>query len=296
MSHFAVMVVLDEYTEEALQKKLQPYHKYECTGVDDEYVIDVDMTDKVVKEFDEDKEKYGDDSSMWENIDEYAEEWHGCDKTEDGRYVRHTNPNKRWDWWTVGGRWSDLLLLKDGTRADYAQKKDIDFDGKIEETKKRYLAQVTRFNEIVAGRECLSFKQCKEQTETIEQARELYHSQPAIQDINNAMQDEDDEMPFILFGDIFEHMCNGDVEKYVKTAEFDALGTYALLMDVPKEHPNYLEIDGEEAKKPDPWHEKGRMGWWGMSSDEKDDWPEQFMSLFKLIRDDQWVVIVDCHI
>lgn len=37
-----------------------------------------------------------------------------------------TNPNAKWDWYTVGGRWPNELKLVDGTSADYAQIKDID--------------------------------------------------------------------------------------------------------------------------------------------------------------------------
>lgn len=42
MSHFAVLVIGDD-----VAKQLQPYHEYECTGVKDKYVIEVDKTKKV---------------------------------------------------------------------------------------------------------------------------------------------------------------------------------------------------------------------------------------------------------
>lgn len=44
------------------------------------------------------------------------------------------------------------------------------------------------------------------------------------------------------------------------------------------------------------WFEKGAMGWFGMSSDNKANWEDHFNDLFGLIRDDQWVAVVDCHI
>lgn len=37
------------------------------------------------------------------------------------------NPNSKWDWWQIGGRWEDSLKLKSGERTDYARLKDIDF-------------------------------------------------------------------------------------------------------------------------------------------------------------------------
>lgn len=46
MSHFTVLVV-----GENPEKQLAPYHEFECTGRNDEYVVDVDITEKVRDEF-----------------------------------------------------------------------------------------------------------------------------------------------------------------------------------------------------------------------------------------------------
>ena len=45
MSHFSVLVVSqEEPTEEYLDRVLAPFHEFECTGIDDQYVEDVDIT------------------------------------------------------------------------------------------------------------------------------------------------------------------------------------------------------------------------------------------------------------
>lgn len=47
---------------------------------------------------------------------------------------RITNPNAKWDWWTIGGRWSGLLKLKPGVyynnqnRVNFAYAGDVDID------------------------------------------------------------------------------------------------------------------------------------------------------------------------
>lgn len=46
MSHFIVMVIGEDPEYE-----LAPFHEYECTGVDDEFVIDVDITDEAQETF-----------------------------------------------------------------------------------------------------------------------------------------------------------------------------------------------------------------------------------------------------
>ena len=44
------------------------------------------------------------------------------------------------------------------------------------------------------------------------------------------------------------------------------------------------------------WHEKGEMGWFGVSSNEKDDWNSIFMEYFNSVPDDTLLTLVDCHI
>lgn len=45
MSHFPVIVVIPERpTQESLAAALQPYHEFECTGTDDQYVQTIDVT------------------------------------------------------------------------------------------------------------------------------------------------------------------------------------------------------------------------------------------------------------
>lgn len=57
------------------------------------------LTDYIGAEFDDEMQEYG----YWEN------------------------PNSKWDWWVIGGRWENSLKLKSGEKANYARIKDIDF-------------------------------------------------------------------------------------------------------------------------------------------------------------------------
>src|ERR1700743_1735193 len=51
MSHFVVAVVTKNVAD--LKNALQPFHEYECDGVDDEYVQDIDRTEEALKAFSE---------------------------------------------------------------------------------------------------------------------------------------------------------------------------------------------------------------------------------------------------
>jgi len=49
MSHFSVMVIGDD-----VEKQMAPYHEFECTGTDDEYVVDKDTTEETTRDYLED--------------------------------------------------------------------------------------------------------------------------------------------------------------------------------------------------------------------------------------------------
>jgi hypothetical protein len=52
-----------------------------------------------------------------------------CGIDETGLYeVTTYNPDSKWDWYTVEGRWSGYFALKDGSRVDEALKGDVDWE------------------------------------------------------------------------------------------------------------------------------------------------------------------------
>jgi len=44
------------------------------------------------------------------------------------------------------------------------------------------------------------------------------------------------------------------------------------------------------------WHEKGKMGWWAMVSDEDDDWDKKAKEILDKHRENTVAIAVDCHI
>lgn len=52
MSHFIVGVLTVSGTDEEVEKLLQPFHEFECTGIRDEFVVDTDITEEALSEYD----------------------------------------------------------------------------------------------------------------------------------------------------------------------------------------------------------------------------------------------------
>jgi len=71
------------------------------------------------------------------NFELFLKEWGGYEEkdTDTGKYGYWENPNAKWDWYQVGGRWSGLLKIKHRTvsnKVDSARINDIDFSLDIE--------------------------------------------------------------------------------------------------------------------------------------------------------------------
>lgn len=62
------------------------------------------------------------------------------------------NPNAKWDWYVIGGRWSNNVLLKNDGRCDFAKLKDINFGV----DNKQYVKNI-RFWEIVVEDQPLKY-------------------------------------------------------------------------------------------------------------------------------------------
>lgn len=313
MSHFTVLVIGDD-----VEKQLQPYHEYECTGIEDEYVIDVNMDDEV-KEYLErelfvgprkdngevDYQYYEDRAKEnlveWEKmtrleylkskdltedeIEEEIRDYHGFEKKEDGSWYRRTNPNSKWDWWVIGGRWAGFFKMKPdgegeagsagffGTPAkdgyvDVVRKKDIDFEGMLKESEDKAANDYDKvYNVIKDTPVAESWESVRERIKPIEDAREYYHNQERVK----AYRELD------VWGSVDEYQVDRDV--YIQREKNRTFATYAIVKD-------------------GKWYAKGDMGWWAVSTNEVDqnDWNQKVMEFIESVDDETLFTLVDCHI
>lgn len=323
MSHFSALVI-----GENAEAQLAPYHEFECTGISDQYVIDVDITAEIKKLMEGDEpmslkdalEYHGleDRAIQYEHSDPavaeaqvdrkgkhkygYAFVWEGLNESKLIKAVKRTNPNKKWDWYVLGGRYTGRLKLKagrdmrhgvigrpglmtdpaDAGYVDQANKGDIDFEAmrneKEQEARERYrgyFAMLTQAGaEFPKSWEVILAKHggqgCTQ--EQLGAAREEYREQPAIKAGNETKEYHSFfEEPAGEFG------CTE--EEYAQRARKRAFGSFAVVKD-------------------GKWYERGGMGWWGIVHDEKDEdaWLEEFAKLTDSLSDDTLLSMYDCHI
>lgn len=307
MSHFTVMVIGPN-----VEAQLQPYHEFECTGTNDEFVQDVDVTDEIRERMTGDDAEtledalgyHGladtivDDESKVEKVGDECAHKYGYAIVKDGQLVKavnRTNPNKTWDWWVVGGRWSGFLKLKPGAdgelgqrglmgscanggpgRADVAMKGSIDIAGMRDEAGNKAAATWDKAAaaKVSAGLDANATWESWEAVRAkhpgnIDAARTEYHAQPAKAAVAKVFDSFFFDADALLV----------DRANYIEQARNRALSPYALVKD------------GQ-------WFAKGRMGWWGMSDDKltQDDWNRKVGELLDGLPDDTQITIVDCHI
>lgn len=284
MSHFSVLVVTkDSPSKAALSEALQPFHEFECTGTVDEYVQSVDETEQMRAEY----AGSGSDKTFLAWLSEYtarpvlaedtipdtagACKWGWIRKDAAGdvkEVIDRTNPNAKWDWWTVGGRWAGFFALKAAASAESARKCDIDFAGMraMAEEDARREWQTVR----AAVGDLSDFVPWKTMVRThidVDYARAKYWAQPHWKSLR-----ENRDMAFKSIDDV---LCTED--EYAAKARANACLPFAFLQD------------GQ-------WAERGKMGWFACVSNEKEDWPEAFQALLDNVPDDHWLTVVDCHI
>lgn len=194
--------------------------------------------------------------------EDYLSQWHGIEDTEVQGYS--FNPQAKWDWYQLGGRWAGFFTLtpdgygERGQRSwtnenvaikphtvDQARKCDIDFDKMRDD----------------------NFENASKTYDEFEQKFKAGEMEPGDGYFNYGIQNMGDRDNYIP----------ETREQYLKRQV--AVSTFAVLKD-------------------GVWYEKGEMGWWGCVSDEKDpdEWIDQFNKLLADLPDDTLLSLYDCHI
>lgn len=373
MSHASCLVVTDfEPDENTLAPILQPWHEFECTGIDDQYVQEIDVTEETRKDYathtkmmvrltsgemvyaysdrffrdptPEEAKRIGPiagtgfaggvsfTSKDWGDgrgyrtkthyIPEGAEEiqvpvadlesfadwacgWCGykqlptSDTTDLSkahkygfvqvdhkgrvtRIIRRTNPNKKWDWWQIGGRFSGLLrtTARHAEPCNTAMRADLDL----------FAMKAARSAERVGWvRKCCARAKRSQNEMSLalwvaNGAHEAwlalpepkprgveYHDWLAARGPNEALLADFSRANFSL-----PELAPGEtLSNWL--ANPPALETWAMV------------LNGE-------WHEGARLLMFGARDGDRADWPQRFAELFDQIRSDQWLTVIDYHI
>ncbi len=213
---------------------------------------------------------------VYGSMREYMEDWHGYGDDhidENGRFGRWTNPNAKWDWWTVGGRWGGSLTTKGGSKVNSWMWGGIDIDAmrsKAERDARRIFAVLS----LTIGDAELpdSWASIRDRSSDINAAREEFNTNAAVVRLSENKE-------FLWDQPYWIEVYRNGLDSYVAQERAKATQFFAILKD-------------------GVWHERGEMGWFGFVSNEKetDRWNEEYASILESIKPEQFVTVVDCHI
>lgn len=211
------------------------------------------------------------------SFEEYCEECCGYQKSDDGRWGYYYNPNAQWDWFEIGGRFYGELLVKEGTEdALYLPESE---DKKTSHPEGfRYVNGA--FMKDIAWEKMRELKLEAVKT-SYEQLLEIFRTQDKsklgpLSTITEEGIAGWGTMLYLKDETLEEYM----IRRGVTDADLHPIQTFA-----------FVNTEGE-------WFASGDMGWFGMSSNDKPErvWLDDIKVLTEEIAEDDFVVIVDCHI
>lgn len=193
---------------------------------------------------------------------EIVKEYMGYEQDEDGNFYSVYNPQAKWDWYEVGGRWSGYFKLKDNAP-------DTPVVGghySMTDEQREKLVEDRRTDVACVGE--IDWEGMRK--ENLRKAEGWW----ADYQVDLLKPEKDRKHPYFQWGIEKEDTK----ETYLRRQ--GSLAPFAVL------------DNGE-------WYERGSMGWWGVVSDENDDWDKEFEAILaKWVKEnkDMELTLVDCHI
>lgn len=225
---------------------------------------------------------------------------------EHGLEIYQNNPQKKWDWFSIGGRWAGYWPVngehqiamrgknglmgshKSTDGADVVRKGDVDFDAMMDEAETEARRKIQMWESVLEDypnvRSIDFFRQLADNDEINRGAvGPLYHGQPGVEEAKDAVREAhkargEGEPHIIHLDDLFELRRHGP-EEFVRLKRLFAVVPYSIVHQ------------GE-------WIANGEMGWFGVSTGEGDwaTWVEEASDLMFGLPDDTVLVNCDCHI
>lgn len=270
MSHYAVLVIhnkgqdieelLAPYSENL---KVEPYLEYKHNDA-------IEMIKEEYIPFNDDIKEYSDDELLNWFVKQYSSY-----SLKDGDIYTTYNPNSRWDWYTIGGRFDGELMLTDEGRLNV-----------VDEIKKKYCTDID-IKDLQENFDYLRYvnsaplKYVKWFMPLSDEEKEKKRRWWEININGDELKDGEEKDKYFFWSPEWYKRRYRDANTYIKINEMTTF--FAVLTP-----------DGE-------WHEPLKMGWFGCTDGEPEDelqWNLDFYENFikPNIDSDLICTVVDCHI
>ena len=220
-------------------------------------------------------------SKLYHTYEEFMRRYGGYDfDARHQSYGYYSNPNAKWDWYQVGGRWTAVFLVKDDCDLVVWGNRSLLDDDEPLEAPAGYQWVVGARKRDIQWEKMKELAVAKKQAQFQELEDWFLHGVEPTPKPSLAVRTEDG----IESWGRRLYYKGESLEEYLKRHGLDSGSRY------PYSSYAYIDTDG--------WHGQGDMGWFGLSSNDKDDdsWMAMMQSFLKAVPDDHFLVSVDCHI
>lgn len=208
---------------------------------------------------------------LYPTFDKYMTDWCGYELDEETNdYGYWENPNRKWDWYEIGGRWNKILLVKDSVDIDKLGGPSWgNFDSENKKAPEGY--------KWVNACKLKDLELDKMMEGAYDKAIRFWELIIEGQEPKN--KEEEEDVKWCLYKPEYYTKRYSSKEEYAK---WQAMFTTFAMLDETG------------------WHEKGEMGWFGFDTstgDSERDFIKKFNEeLKKPENQEKYLVIVDCHI
>tara|TARA_B100000745_G_scaffold291295_2_gene230934 strand:+ start:399 stop:1529 length:1131 start_codon:yes stop_codon:yes gene_type:complete len=201
--------------------------------------------------------------------------------------IDRTNPNAKWDWWQIGGRYGGRLQGQDCRR-----RSELDLNRMHE-----HVIQIrnTAVDEAVV-------RANNEMGLSRQEVFDSWQEWTAIlKNLRTEWEQGGEEGSFWMFLDKKEQE-HPQLKQYRNLASIVHMHVGLNETSTPIEEylnpENVPIITAWGIVKDGEWFEQGEMGWWGLSSNNKDmkDWDSFVTETITELDEDKYITVVDCHI
>ena len=286
MSHFTVAVITKSKSAKELEKLLEPYDENKDT---DPYISRT--KEQIIKEAKERKEKINNyytehpekkEMRMTEWEQDYIkahtdEELYDiekddyCDHDEEGNELSTYNPNSKWDWYSIGGRWNNIIIV-DKDNNDVCTEGELGIYNQGVETTVEGHPELKKVNGA-------RIKDIKFDMMGGDYDKAIRFWEIVVDGSKPQNEDEKNAKEWNCWNPKYYIDQYGNKEEYARLQS--QFYTYAL-----------LDEKG--------WVEQEKMGWWGIDNateSSRKEYVEKFKEYIEAPENqEKYLFIVDCHI
>ena len=215
---------------------------------------------------------------IYKTFDDFAQKYRRLTyHQEEDAYGYYYNPDGQYDWCVVGGRWANQVLVK-------ANVEDIvENDSIFRDIDKKPFAP-KGYKWVSGAKKCDIEWELMKKIAIKENVRMYYKSKKIFNEAN---------LPNNLYKIVDNKLLYWDSIAYIQGETLKEFCVRNGLYNSKYYIDCYAFVDAN-----DEWNSKGDMGWFGISSNEKEniEWTKEVSGFIENLNNDDYVIFVDCHI